>query len=252
MDRKIILTTLAAALMAFIGILLVLPLLPNDRAGLRLYPWDASRDAAGNTRVFDLTVGDSTLADVRALLDEEGKVNLFVNPNGSHSVEVYFNDIMLSNLRADWIVTLDLQESELAAMYERGLRISKTGSGSRKVKLDPTDVERLAGAPIRILTYLPWKSLEPRDIAGRFGEPAERRTEDSGVVHWLYPERGMDIARDADGGVVIQYLNPADFARALALLPAAEPAIQPATEQPAAMPEETASDVPAIGAEPVE
>jgi hypothetical protein len=252
MDRKIILTTLAAAALGFIGIMLLLPLLPNDRAGVRLYPWDVSRDAAGQTRVFGLGIGESTLADVRSLLAEEGKLNLFVNPDGSHSVEVYFDDIILSNLRADWIVTLDLPESALAAMYERGLRISKTGSGSRKVKLDPVDVERLADKPIRTLTYLPWKSLEPRDIAGRFGEPAEQRTEASGVVHWLYPERGMDIARDADGGVVIQYLNPADFARALALLPAPSPMAESATEPPAAMPEETASDVPAIGAEHAE
>ena len=237
MDRKIILTTLAAALMGFIGIMLLLSVLPDERAGLKLYPWDVSRDTAGRVRVFDLTVGESTLADVRALLGEEGKINLFENPDGSHSVEVYFDDIVLSNLRADWLVTLDLPEERLTALYERGLRISKTGSGSHKVKLDPADVELLADTPIRILTYLPWKSLAPRDVAGNFGEPAEQRTEESGVVHWLYPERGMDIARDAKGGVVIQYLNPADFDRAVALLPAP-------TEPP---PIEKRTDLPAVG-----
>jgi hypothetical protein len=242
MDRKIILTTLAAALMGFIGIWLLLSILPDERAGLRLYPWDATRDGAGNTRVFDLTVGESTLADARAMLGEEGKVNLFENPNGTRTVEAYFNDIILSNLRADWIVTLDVPEAELSSLYERGLRISKAGSGSRKVKLDPADVERLAATPIRILTYLPWKSLEPRDIAGRFGEPAERRTEESGVVHWLYPERGMDIARDDDGGVVIQYLNPMDFERAVGLLPAP-------VEPPAPRPAERGSDLPTTSAD---
>jgi hypothetical protein len=53
MDRKIILSVLAAALMAFIGIWLLLSIIPDERAGLRLYPWDATRDAAGRTRVFD-------------------------------------------------------------------------------------------------------------------------------------------------------------------------------------------------------
>lgn len=249
MDRKIILSTLAAAAMLFIGIMLLLSILPDERAGLRLYPWDVSRDAAGNTQVFDLRIGASTLADARTLLGEEGKINLFENPDGTRTVEVYFDNIFLSNIKADWIVTLGVPEAELAAMYERGLRISKTGSGSRKVKLDPADVERLADAPIRILTYLPWKSLEPRDIAGNFGEPAEQRTEESGVVHWLYPTLGMDIARDADGGVVIQYLSPADYERAVALLPAAdEPA---ATSQPTPPPPAASSsgDVPAITTE---
>jgi len=233
MDRKIILSTLAAAAMLFIGIMLILSILPDERAGLKLYPWDVSRDAAGHTRVLDLTIGESTLADARALLGEDGKINLFENPDGTRTVEVYFKNIFLSNLKADWIITLGVPEDQLAAMYERGLRISKTGSGSRKVKLDPVDVERLADAPIRILTYLPWKSLERRDIAGRFGEPAEKRTEASGIVHWLYPELGMDIARDEDGGVVIQYLNPEAFDRAVAPLPAPqEPAASP--EPPAA------------------
>lgn len=231
MDRKIILSVLAAALMAFIGIWLLLSIIPDERAGLRLYPWDATRDSAGRTRVFDLSMGESTLADVRALLDEEGKVNLFVNPDASYAVEVYFDNIILSNIRADWIITLALEQDQLAAMYDRGLRVSTIASGSRKVTMAPEDVETLADVPIRSLTYLPWKSLEPRDIDGNFGAPAEQRTEDSGVVHWLYPDKGMDIARDKDGGVVIQYLNPDDFARALAPLTAAtepQPAAPPA------------------------
>jgi len=227
MDRKIILSVLAIALMGFIGIWLLLSIIPDERAGLRLYPWDLSRDAAGRTRVFGLSLGDSTLADARALLGEEGKVNLFVNPDGSHSVEVYFNNIYLSNIRADWILTLDLEADRLATMYDRGLRVSKTASGSRKVKMRPEDIETLSSESIRTLTYLPWKSLQPRDIEGNFGAPAERLTEDSGVVHWLYPNQGMDIARDADGGVVIQYLNPDDYAQAIApLAPTAEQASQ--------------------------
>jgi hypothetical protein len=217
-DRKIILSVLAAALMAFIGIWLLLSIIPDERAGLRLYPWDVTRDADGRTRVFDLTIGQSRLADARALLGEEGKVNLFVNPDASYAVEVYFDNIILSNIRADWIITLALEQDQLAAMYDRGLRVSTTGSGSRKVTMAPEDVETLADVPIRSLTYLPWKSLEPRDIDGNFGAPTEQRTEESGVVHWLYPDKGMDIARDNDGGVVIQYLNPDDFARALAPL----------------------------------
>ncbi|MCF7985595.1 MAG: hypothetical protein K9L70_14425 [Thiohalocapsa sp.] len=223
MDRKIVLSVLAAALFSFLGIWMLLSAFPDERAGLRLFPWDVERDELGRTRVFDLTLGESTLADVRALLDEEGKMNLFVSPDGSYSVEAYFDNIMLGNLRADWIVSLDVPQEQLALIYDRGLRVSKTGSGSRKVKLDPVDAEALVDKPIRTLTYLPWKSLEPEDIGGNFGTPAEQRTEESGVVHWLYPERGMDIARDRNGGVVIQYLNPDDFERAMAPLADAPP-----------------------------
>jgi hypothetical protein len=56
-------------------------------------------------------------------------------------------------------------------------------------------------------------------IERRFGSPSERRTEaETGIVHWLYPQRGIDIARDPKGKVVIQYVDRADFANVLAPL----------------------------------
>lgn len=242
MDKKIFLSVMAAAIMAFFGIWLLLSALPNERANMALFPWDAVQNAEGQTQVFDLRIGESTLADVRALLGEDGKVNLFENPDGSRSVEVYFDDIFLGNLRADWVITLALDQETLAAMYDRGLRVSKASSGSRKVKMDPVDVETLTEVPVRILTYLPWKSLEDRDIQGNFGTPAEQRTEEkTGVVHWLYPDRGMDIARDRDGGVVIQYLNREDFDRVLAPLPVPESATGAASSAVSGAVSETAS-----------
>jgi len=226
MDRKILISVLTGALLAFIGIWMLLSAFPDQRAGLRLYPWDVARTPSGQVQVFGLTLGESALADLRALLGEDGKLNLFAEtepdaPDADFTVEAYFDNVLLSNLKADWVVSLAVPQTQLAAMYDRGLRASKLASGSRKVKLDPDDAEALSEAPIRSLTYLPWKSLRPEDIVGRFGEPQRQITEERGVVHWLYPEQGLDIARDPDGGVVIQYLNANDFKRAMQPLEAA-------------------------------
>lgn len=228
MDRKILLSVLTGALLAFVGIWMLLSAFPDQRAGVHLYPWDVARTPSGQLQVFGLTFGQSTLADLRTLLGEEGKLNLFAetdadSPDSDFTVEAYFDNILLSNLKADWVVSLTAAQDRLAAMYDRGLRASKLASGSRKVKLDPDDAAALADAPIRSITYLPWKSLRPEDIVGRFGEPQQQITEASGLVHWLYPDRGLDIARDPDGGVVIQYLGPEDFERALQLLEAMPP-----------------------------
>lgn len=226
MDRKILLSVLTGALLAFIGLWMLLSAFPDQRAGVRLYPWEVTRTASGQVQVFGLTLGESRLTDLRALLGEEGKLNLFAEtepdgPDTDFTVEAYFDNILLSNLKADWVASLAVPQKQLAGMYDRGLRASKLSSGSRKVKLDPNDAERLAEAPLRSLTYLPWKSLRPEDILGRFGEPARKLTEARGVVHWLYPDKGLDIARDPDGGVVIQYLNTDDFERAMRPLEAA-------------------------------
>jgi hypothetical protein len=228
MDRKILLSVLTGALLAFIGIWMLLSAFPDQRAGIRLYPWDVARTSAGQVQVFGLTLGQSTLADLRRVLGADGTLSLFAathadGTDDTFTVEAYFDNILLSNLKADWVATLAVPPAQLAGMYDRGLRASKLASGSRKVKLAPEDAAALAPVPIRSLTYLPWKSLRPEDILGRFGAPARKLTEANGVVHWLYPDQGLDIARDANGGVVIQYLNPAEYARAVRLLEAAPP-----------------------------
>jgi hypothetical protein len=212
MDRKIILSVLAAALFGVIGIMLLMPSRTDDSI-VRL-PWKVSRDDQGRTQVFGFTLGETTLAEVRRAFGEEGKLNLFARPGerDSYSAEAYFDQLYLNRLRADFVMTLDVPHDQLAAICGRGLRISQLGSGAKKVSLAPEDAAKLANAPIRVITYLPWKPLDAELIEHRFGKPHERITEDeSGVIHWLYPDKGMDIARDPGGSVVIQYVKPDAF-----------------------------------------
>ena len=212
MDRNMILSILAIAVFGFAGILLLLPEEVDD--GVARLPWQDSTDAQGRSQVFGFTLGETTLAEVRKVFGEDGKINLFTHPgtDGGYAVEAFFDQIYLSRLRADFVIALEVDQDTLEAMYQRGLRISQLGSGAKKVQLTPEDIAVLVQAPIRGITYLPWKSLDADIIARRFGEPARKLTEESGLAHWLYPEKGMDIGRDSAGGVVIQYVDPRDFA----------------------------------------
>ena len=217
MDRKIILGVVGAALLGFFAVLLLIP--PTIDDGEVRLPWRTATNAAGQTQVFGFTLGETSLAEVRELFGQEGTINLFETPEREerYGVEVYFEQVYLQSLRADFVITLDVDQPTLEAMYERGLRISQLGSGSKKIKLDPVDVEALLPRPIRSITYLPQARLDEPLIERRFGTPAERRTEpETGIVHWLYPERGIDIARDPKGKVVIQYVSQSDVAQLLA------------------------------------
>jgi hypothetical protein len=216
MDRSIVLSILGAAALGFVGMLLLIPD-PIEDSVTRL-PWLIERDAGGRTQVFGFTLGATTLAEVRQVFREDGEINLFQTPgpSGTLAAEVYFEQIHLERLRADFVLTLDVDQATLVSMYNRGLRISQTGSGSQKIKLDPHDAERLAERPIRAIVYLPKARLDAALIEPRFGTPSQRLTEpETGIVHWLYPERGLDIGRDAGGRVVMQYVNPADFSAIL-------------------------------------
>jgi len=226
MDRKMFLSILAMAVFGFIGIMLLLPEENRHDDTARL-PWLVDQDAEGRTRVFGLALGKTSLGEIRTLFGEEGEINLFAHLDGerqasTYRVEAYFEQIYLNRLRADFVFTLLADQATLAQMYEHGLRISQVGSGAKKVKLDPADLAVLADLPIGSITYLPWKSLDAAIVEKRFGTPQEKRLEpQSGITHWLYPDKGMDLAMDKKGGVVIQYVNRGEFGSLLAPLAAA-------------------------------
>ena len=223
MDRKMILSILAFAVFAFIGIMLLLPDENIEDQTPRL-PWQVEQDGQGRTQVFGFTLGETTLGEIRRLFQEEGEINLFARLDPDHQatgyvVEAYFDQIYLNRIRGDFVIGIQADPATLGPMYERGLRISQLGSGAKKVKLDPADIATLETLPISTITYLPWKSLDAEIVAKRFGTPAEQRLEpETGVTHWLYPDKGMDLAMDKKGGVVIQYVHRDAFADVIAPL----------------------------------
>ena len=216
MDRKLIFGIIALTLIT-LALAIVLPGGRSIEQKPKL-PWIVTLDEAGFPTVFGLTIGKSTLQAVRHNFQEQGVTSLFISPAGKLAVETYFQALYLSGLKADIVVTLDLQQAQLDAIYNRGLRISQLESGAKKVKLSEQDLDSLAQGVIGHITYIPAADLAEELIRSRFGEPQNRIAEQSGLVHWLYPEIGLDIALNPDGKEVFQYVLPARFAALIAPL----------------------------------
>ena len=175
-------------------------------------PWLIEVDAHGDTQVFGLTLGVSTLADAREVFQEQGKLNLFQSPQGEYAIEAYFQRLFLSGLRADMVLALDVGQQAAAEIFERGLRVSKLGSGAKKIDMTKPDQDLLAEERIALITYLPATDLDEEILSRHFGEPQQKLSEKkSGIVHWLYPEKGLDIAVNPDGKEVFQYVRPSEF-----------------------------------------
>ena len=139
-------------------------------------------------------------------------MNLFLSPQGEYAIEAYFQRLFLSGLRADLVLALDVEQQQAAEIFNRGLRISKLGSGAKKVDMTTSDQDMLAEAKISLITYLPATDLEEEIIRRHFGEPQQKISETkSGIVHWLYPEKGLDIGVNPDGKEVFQYVRPSEF-----------------------------------------
>ncbi|MET0092841.1 MAG: hypothetical protein ABW120_04870 [Sedimenticola sp.] len=229
MDRKIVLGILSLSLIA----LAIAILIPGGRApdqNPRL-PWQIEIDERGLPTVFGLTLSESTLADAQRDFEETGDLNLFATPADELSVEAYFERLYLNGIRASIILTLDVDENTLAAMYKRGARLKQLETGNRKISLAEEDFRSLSDARIHHITYIPAANLDADLIRGRFGEPARRiAVQETGAEHWLYPEKGLDIALSSEGKEVFQYVVPGEFETILEPLEATaeKPATAPA------------------------
>lgn len=212
-DLKIVLSVLAVSLLAVALALLLPGGRPPDR--VPKLPWKISVNADGYSSVFGVTLGKTSLAEAQQILGAKAKINLFVSPNGQYSVEGYFERLYLSGIKADLVVTVEILQPEAAAMFQRGLRVSQLGSGARKVKLTADDQFALLKTPISHITYLPATDLDAELIANLFGEPARKQPEETGVIHWLYPDKGLDIALNPNGKEVFQYVPPSQFEQLL-------------------------------------
>lgn len=174
-------------------------------------PWLITPDEAGSSTVFGITLGKSSLADARQSILQQGVTNLFRATDGKLAVETYFQNLYLSGIKADMVLTLDLTQAQLEQMYLRGLRISQLESGAKKIDLSEQDAASVATAQVGHITYIPAADLEADLIRNRFGEPEKRVAESEGIEHWLYPSLGMDIAVNSNGREVIQYVAPSRF-----------------------------------------
>ncbi len=209
MDRNIILSILGLTAVALaVAILMPGGKSPDTQPKL---PWLIEIDPDGASRVFGLTLGKSTLSDARLTLANDGKANIFISPDNQISLEAYFDRLYISGIKADIVLSLSMPYETLDTMYKRGLRISQLGSGGKKVTLTPEDMNSVANAVIERITYLPAAKLDQELIGNRFGKPDSVIQEESGIEHWLYPERGLDIALNPEGKEVFQYVNPAAF-----------------------------------------
>jgi hypothetical protein len=174
-------------------------------------PWHIEHPTPDSVRVFGLTLGVSAANDAEIRFKEEAKPSLFKSPEGKMIAEVFFEQVNLSGLRSKIVLTIDVPEAELKGMYERGLRMAATGSG-KKITMTPDDIATMRTWPISSLTYLPSLRVEDSIFLKRFGQPAQRIQEKkSGLIHWLYPQDGLDITLGGGEKPLLQYVPPKDF-----------------------------------------
>lgn len=174
-------------------------------------PWHIGHPTADTIEVFGVTLGQTTTDEAEQHFKEEAKPILFKSHSGQLVAEIFFEQVNLAGLKARIVLSIKAPDSELQAMFDRGLRMNATESG-KEITLIPEDAAKLFMMPISSLTYMPLVRLEDAVFSKRFGQPEMRiREKKSGVVHWLYPQNGLDIALGGEEKPLLQYVPPRDF-----------------------------------------
>lgn len=173
-------------------------------------PWHIEHPTPETVQIFGLTLGQSSTDHAEQRFKEEAKPSLFKTPEGKLVAEVFFEQVNLAGLRAKIVLTITVPDAELQSMYERGLRMSAMSSG-KKITLAPDDITKLRTLPISSLTYMPAR-VEEDLFLKRFGQPVQRiREKQSGAIHWLYPQNGLDITLGGNEKPLLQYVAPKEF-----------------------------------------
>ena len=174
------------------------------------YPWQIEIiDGGAGIRVFDLIPGRSTLADAIKRFGEEAQVALFRTTDDRYTVEAYFSHIEVGKLLGKLVLTLDANSEQVGQWMDRGRDKTISESGSLKAIPAGRDKPAIDRLVLSSLAFLPMVRLNADTLMMRFGEPERRYKDDNGVEHWVWPNRGLNIAlhqgRTKD---VLQYQAP--------------------------------------------
>lgn len=176
-------------------------------------PWQVQNQADGTSTVFDLHLGEATLADAITKFGKppEGLAVFERGPQDS-DLEAYFGKVHFGPLQAKLVVRLQASESERRALMTSAKKRESSPTGDWKYVLDASALNALQNHKLSVITYVPGtRGLDRAFYLERFGEPVGTLTEEEGAVSWFYPRKGLSILIDEHGPEVIEYMAPKDF-----------------------------------------
>jgi len=193
-------------LLAF-GLLACSAEVPENNTPVTGLPWQIEQLPDGNTRIFDITPGVTTLGEALALHGEELELAIIAAPGEAGSLEAYYSHFSAGPVTGKLFLVMDAAPQQLVEMRGRAFQ----QGGSRRYRLHPDDLVAAFRTPVRSMSFVPSINLDEKIVRSRFGTPEEIVEADEQRQHLLYPDLGLDVVLDAGGREVLQYLAPAAF-----------------------------------------
>lgn len=174
-------------------------------------PWHIDTHDDGTSTVFGVSLERTTVNELLQINGEDHELAIISDSQDRSGLEIYFSHFSIGPLQGKLIAQVNASQQQLEAMQAKASVASYTSTGSRKFLLNDSDLDTIQNWTIGSLSYLPSASLDEDVILERFGSPTERISQEEGIVHFLYPEKGLDIALNAEGKELLQYVAPRNF-----------------------------------------
>jgi hypothetical protein len=177
-------------------------------------PWQIDILPNGNTRVFGIELGLTTLETAIAQLGNDMELAIIAAPGETGTLEAYYSHYSAGPITGKLILIMDVPAEMLTEMRVRAFQ----EGGTRRHHLHPDDLPVARRAPVRVITFMPSFNLDEAIAQERFGAPVEIIQVNKQQKHLLYPGKGLDLILNADGKELLQYLQPQAFTQHRAAL----------------------------------
>ncbi|GAA6152937.1 hypothetical protein [Pseudoteredinibacter isoporae] len=209
-DRK---RLLPGALVALFSVVLVAcgpaPDSPPQRI-VKGLPWQINNFDDGSSEVFGLRLGHTTLEDALQIIGKDSESAIVIDQQNHASLESYISHYKAGPLQGKLILVVDIPASQLQQMIQNLEHGDYMASGARKLLPTDADWDIAKQTPIASISFIPAINLDEDIIVNRFGQ-AGTQLHSKEVDHFLYPDKGLDIALSEDGKEVLQYIAPRQF-----------------------------------------
>ena len=176
-------------------------------------PWQIELLPDGTSKVFGVTLGQSTLGDAREQLGDDMELAIIVVAADDHGLEMFYSHYTAGVFSGKLIVAADIGPDTLEQLLDRAVNAEYLESGARKFHVNPDDLPVAYQAAVKSITFIPGIALDEQTALKHFGTPAETIRRSDQVAHLLYPGKGLDLIIDKDGKDVLQYVAPRGFTK---------------------------------------
>jgi len=176
-------------------------------ANIEGLPWQIDSLADGTSRVFGISLGKTTLAEVKKLMGDGAALAIIGTSKTDYGLEIYASHYRAGILNGKLVIVSDLDRTSLGVMRQRAVR----EGASRRFLLHADDISAALQSRVKAITFIPGVNLDEDIVRRRFGSPGHIVSTGDTVKHFLYPDKGLDIIIDDRGKEVLQYVAPRDF-----------------------------------------